>query len=87
MQTLMLDHFHREHVLMNSLPRSPSIRSHCDEHRQAHVNFSTRYNNIAASLNTRQPGLGAQELEQFILEWIRSHALHYDSKLAALMEA
>jgi len=39
LQTLLLDHFQREHELMNSLPRNAATRAHCERHRREHVNF------------------------------------------------
>jgi hemerythrin len=85
MQALLLEHFQREHDLMNSLPHSQTTKAHCERHRRAHVNFSTRYNLAAAKLNDCQPAIGARELESLVLDWIRGHALEFDAELAALL--
>ena len=85
MQTLLLDHFQREQELMNSLPRSPAVRIHCERHRREHVGFSTRYNHAAARLGSCQPAIGARELEALVFDWIRSHTLEFDAKLAELL--
>ncbi len=85
LQTLLLDHFQREHELMNSLPRNAATRAHCERHRREHVNFSTRYNVAAARLNGCHPAIGALEVETLVLDWIRSHALEFDAELAALL--
>lgn len=83
MQALLLEHFQREHELMNSLPRSPAVRTHCERHRREHVSFSTRYNLAAAKLNDCQPAIGARALESLVLDWIRGHALEFDAELSA----
>ena len=85
MQTLLLDHFQREQELMNSLPRNPAVKIHCERHRREHVSFSTRYNLAAAQLSTSQPAIAARELEVLVFDWIRSHALEFDAKLAELL--
>jgi hemerythrin len=85
MQALLLEHFQREHELMNSLPRSQTTKAHCERHRRAHVGFSTRYNLAAAKLNDCQPAIGARELESLVLDWIRGHALEFDAELSALL--
>ncbi|MDK9715286.1 MAG: hypothetical protein OEL86_14500 [Sulfuritalea sp.] len=85
MQALLLEHFQREHELMNSLPRSQTTKAHCERHRRAHVSFSTRYNLAAAKLNDCQPAIGARELESLVLDWIRGHALEFDAELSALL--
>lgn len=85
MQTLLLDHFQREQELMNSLPRSPAVRIHCERHRREHVAFSTRYNLAAAQLGNCEPAIAARELEVLVFDWIRCHALEFDAKLAALL--
>lgn len=84
-QTLLLDHFEREHELMNSLPRSGASKAHCERHRREHVHFSTRYNQAAARLGDRPPATGAQELEVLVVDWIRTHALELDEELSALL--
>lgn len=85
MQALLLDHFEREHELMNSLPPTPAVKKHCTRHRREHVSFSTQYNLAVARLNPGQPAIGARSIETLVFEWIRSHALEYDSELAALL--
>jgi hemerythrin len=85
MQTLLLDHFQREQELMNSLPRNPAVKIHCERHRREHVSFSTRYNLAAAQLSTCQPAIAAREIEVLVFDWIRSHALEFDAKLAELL--
>lgn len=87
MQGLLLDHFEREHWLMTSLPPTPATISHCDRHRREHVNFSTQYNAAALRLQACEPAAGARELEEFVLGWVRSHALAYDQELSALLKA
>jgi hemerythrin-like metal-binding protein len=82
----MLDHFHHEHELMNSLPSSHSSRQHCITHRQEHVNFSTRYNQLVTSFNPFDPLTGMRDLDSFITDWVRSHILEFDVKLAALLK-
>jgi len=81
----MLEHFDREDDLMKSLPHNRSTREHCMVHRREHVDFSTRYNLALAHINARYPVVGLRILGTFILDWIRSHILEYDMKLAALL--
>ena len=83
----MLEHFQREDDLMKALPRNRSTREHCAAHRREHVHFSTRYNQSVAPINVRHPVTGLRTLDTFISDWIRSHILEYDAKLAALLEA
>ena len=85
MQTLLLDHFQREQELMAALPASIAARTHCERHRQEHVNFSTRYNLAAVRLDASQPATGARELEALVFDWIRSHALTFDAELLAIL--
>ena len=82
----MLEHFEREDELMQSLPRTRATREHCMAHRREHVDFSTRYNLALAHINARHPVIGLRILGTFILDWIRSHILEYDIKLAVLLK-
>jgi hemerythrin-like metal-binding protein len=82
----MLEHFHHEDDLMKSLPRNHSTVEHCLVHRGEHVSFSTRYNRAVAQISARQPVIGLRSLDTFITDWIRSHILEYDMKLAALLK-
>lgn len=83
----MIDHFHHEDELMKSLPHIQSTREHCLAHRQEHVNFTTRYNRTVSHINARQPVIGLKAFQAFIIDWIRSHILEFDSKLGALLKA
>lgn len=87
MQLLLLEHFEREHELMNMLPLTPRTRSHCARHRREHVNFSTRYNTAAKRLQGCEPAIGAREMEALVIDWVRGHALEYDMELSSLLKA
>ncbi len=87
MQSLLLDHFEREHELMNLLPSTPATRSHCARHRSEHVSFSTRYNTATKRLHGCEPAIGAREMEALVIDWVRGHALEYDQELSALLKA
>lgn len=82
----MIEHFHHEEELMKSLRRNRVTRDHCVAHKQEHVNFSTRYNQAVSKINANRPVVGLRTLETFIIDWVRSHVLEYDMKLAALLE-
>ncbi|MCK9387918.1 MAG: hypothetical protein M0Q22_05915 [Sulfuritalea sp.] len=82
----MLEHFHREDDLMKALPRNRSTREHCAAHRREHVYFSTRYNQSVAPINVHHPVTGLRTVDTFISDWIRSHILEYDVKLASLLK-
>jgi len=71
---------------MKSLRRNRVTRDHCVAHKQEHVNFSTRYNQAVSKINANRPVVGLRTLETFIIDWVRSHVLEYDMKLAALLE-
>lgn len=86
MQALLLDHFEREHELMNMLPPTQEARSHCARHRREHVNFSTQYNTAAKRLQGCEPVIGAREMEALVIDWVRGHALEYDLELSALLK-
>lgn len=86
MQGLLLDHFKRESELMSLLSETESAQSHCARHRLQHVYFSTHYNNVVVRMEAARPSLGASQLEAFVLEWIRAHALEFDPELARLVK-
>jgi hemerythrin len=79
---IMLAHFHHEVALMAALPATPAVKTHCVRHRRAHVDFSTRYNATIAGLDRHNAVANARLLEGFICDWVRSHALEYDTALA-----
>ena len=83
----MIEHFHHEDDLMKTLQNSQSSRQHCIAHRQEHVNFSTRYNQLVTSFKPIDPLTGMRDLDSFITDWVRSHILEFDSKLAGLLKA
>jgi len=83
----MLEHFHHEEALMESLPDNPTKRTHCAGHRHEHVNFSTRYNLAIAQIDASHPVIGLRSLNTFILDWIRGHVLEYDAKLTTLLKS
>lgn len=86
MMQLMLAHFHREDELMATLPDTRTTREHCQRHRSAHNRFTTWYNQAVTALGEHPPANGAKVLEEFVHEWIRSHALSFDAELASLIE-
>lgn len=83
----LLEHFHHEEALMESLPENRSKRAHCAEHRREHVNFSTQYNRAVTRIDASQPVIGLRAVHLFILDWIRGHVLEYDTKLAAPLKS
>lgn len=86
MQAVLLNHFQREEQLMQSLPRTTAIRIHCARHRTEHVNFSTQYNLAVRRLASGAPAVAARQIENLVLEWVRSHALEYDVKLSLFLK-
>lgn len=86
LMTIMLEHFHHESVLMAAPPPAPAVKTHCDRHRRAHVDFSTRYNATIAGVDRRNIVANARQLESLICDWVRSHVLEYDAVLADFIE-
>jgi hemerythrin len=82
----MLEHFHREEELMKSLPRNGPARPHCVAHRKEHVSFSTRYNLAVARIDARTPVTGIRDLDTLLTDWVRSHILEFDQRLAELLK-
>ena len=85
LMALMLDHFHREDELMDALPRTLSTKAHCERHRRAHVELSTRYNLSIRALDGRNMVANERKLERFLCDWAGRHALEYDNMLADLL--
>jgi len=83
---LMLEHFHGEDVLMNSLPRNRYTKTHCDAHRLDHVNFSTRYNRTVSQFDAHRPAIGLLALNEFVVDWTGSHVLEHDTELGRLLK-
>jgi hemerythrin len=84
LMALMIAHIHREHDLMNVLPPTRAVRTHCEKHRDAHAGFSTRFNRVVSSLDASLPCLGARSIESLVVEWVRRHALEFDAELVTL---
>ena len=87
MLLLMLEHFEREQDIMAALPRSRQVLDHCARHREAHVEFTTRYNKTVATLDVRHVAQASAVLEAFVHDWMQRHAQEYDRQLALLRQA
>lgn len=81
---LLLDHFYREEALMDSLPDTHAIRSHCDDHRTNHVVFVKLYNEAVRQLDCSDVLTSTRSLEAVVRKWVREHAMSFDAEFAAL---
>ncbi len=85
LMTLLLDHFHHDEVLMESLPKTMFIREHWLIHRESHAAFSASYNRIVVDLDTGDVAASARKLEQLVIKWAKEHILQFDAELAAML--
>lgn len=46
MPYLMIAHFEREDYVMRHLPATRDVQHHCDDHRIAHTEMTSRYNRM-----------------------------------------
>lgn len=84
MLTMLLEHFEREDALMQQVAVSPVAQGHCVRHRNAHADFTTRYNRIATAYRTADVCAQIRAWKAFIHDWAREHALKFDAELARL---
>jgi hemerythrin len=82
---LLLEHFYREEALMDSLPNTLAIRSHCDDHRTNHAVFVKLYNEAVRQLDCSDVLASMRSLEAVVHKWVREHAMSFDAEFAALV--
>jgi hemerythrin len=84
--TFLIDHQRCEDELMAKLPRTKIHQTHCVSHRESHFDFCTRYNRTVLHFHVREQSENIHTLESLITNWIRQHALDFDSRLSLLIE-
>lgn len=84
MLVLMLEHFEREDELMRQLPRIPAVLRHCEAHRDAHVEFSARYNNLVMGWRPDDLAGSIRGWVSFVSDWLHGHARRFDAELTRL---
>lgn len=82
----LIEHQRQEDRMMAQLPRTHANQSHCVRHRDAHVEFTSRYNKLIWRFDHLPPSDNIRTLETLICDWIRDHALDFDSRLIRLIE-
>ncbi len=82
----LISHQRQEDDMMARLPRTHSNQAHCIRHRDAHVEFTSRYNKLIWRFDHLPTSDNIRTLESLICDWIRDHALDFDSRLIRLIE-
>lgn len=82
----LIDHQRHEDEMMARLPRTDANQAHCILHRDIHVEFTSRYNKLIWRFGHLPLSDSIHMLEALISDWIRHHALDFDSRLIRLLE-
>lgn len=82
----LIDHQRHEDELMARLPRTDANQAHCLLHRDVHVDFTSRYNKLIWRFGHLPLSDSIHMLDTLISDWIRHHALDFDSRLMRLVE-